>query len=71
MYQNKTYRKEKATEKLIYYRTQRFGETKKELEDSNEFRNYIGDILTEILEDQEAQIGNARHTDDNTEIIDE
>ena len=45
--------------------------SKKELEDSNEFRNYIGDILTEILEDQEAQIGNARHTDDNTEIIDE
>tara|TARA_B110000858_G_scaffold167369_1_gene195238 strand:+ start:359 stop:679 length:321 start_codon:yes stop_codon:yes gene_type:complete len=45
--------------------------SKKELEESTEFRNYIGDILTEILEDQEAQIGNARHTDDNTEIIDE
>jgi hypothetical protein len=42
----------------------------KELEESIEFRDYIGDILTEILEDQTAQIGNARHTDDNTEIID-
>lgn len=41
-----------------------------ELEQSTEFRDYIGNILTEILEDQTAQIGNARHTDDNTEIID-
>ena len=45
--------------------------SKEELEESDEFRNYIGDILTEILEDQTAQIGNAGHTDDNTEIIDE
>jgi len=45
--------------------------SKEELEESDEFRDYIGDILTEILEDQTAQIGNARHTDDNTEIIDE
>lgn len=42
-----------------------------ELEESTEFRDYIGDILAEILENQEAQIGNAGHTDDNTEIIDE
>jgi len=45
--------------------------SKEELEESDEFKNYIGDILTEILEDQTAQIGNARHTNDNTEIIDE
>jgi hypothetical protein len=44
--------------------------SKHELEESTEFRDYIGNILTEILEDQTAQIGNARHTDDNTEIID-
>ena len=45
--------------------------SKKELEESDEFRNYIGDILAEILEDQEAQIGNAANRNDNTEIIDE
>jgi hypothetical protein len=45
--------------------------TKEELENSDDFRNYIGNILSEILEDQSAQIGNAGYTDDNTEIIDE
>ena len=45
--------------------------SKQELEESDEFRNYIGDILAEILEDQTAQIGNAGDRDDNTEIIDE
>jgi|TARA_B110000908_G_scaffold170586_1_gene230615 hypothetical protein len=44
--------------------------SKRELEESTEFRDYIGNILTEILEDQTGQIGNARNTDDNTEIID-
>ena len=45
--------------------------TKKELEESDDFRNYIGDILAEILDDESAQIGNAGDRDDNTEIIDE
>ena len=45
--------------------------TTKELETSDEFRNYIGNILTEILNNQDAQIGNAtKSTDDNTQDTD-
>ena len=45
--------------------------TAEELESSDEFRNYIGNILTEILNNQDAQIGNAtKSTDDNTQDTD-
>jgi hypothetical protein len=45
--------------------------TREELETSDEFRNYIGNILSEILNNQDAQIGNAtKSTDDNTQDTD-
>lgn len=38
-----------------------------ELDNHSEFKNQIGDILVSILEDQQAQIGNAtKPTSDNT-----
>lgn len=42
--------------------------SKDELESNSEFNDYIGDILSQILEDQTGQIGNAGYTDDNTKV---
>lgn len=43
--------------------------SKEEIEADSQFNDYIGDILAEILEDQAAKIGNAGHTDTDTEIV--